>query len=736
MFQSFPSLSTHDIVIQRDLILSLKIKLMSSRKRKRPTRQPDPNIICPSCGKPGHSRITNKDCLNYQPRLQTLLVTQLKGNDPNAKTKRATTVMGLKSFIKRQELLPIMQDVVSRVTDIYGEASRAVVLFVLNRIHNGLELPKMEFGNGLMLQFFEGVCGYHRAPLFDPTRRNRVRSETVNEFLDDIYSPMRPENLPWNDGRYLHGILSTTATLYSANCLEHVLKHISKVIVILCKIEFHQQTNNVVNTTKQMLDKVEAYIIARFYSPEDAALVLTFGNVEEELSTQLRTTFLDILAARLQTSLNGLPFRASEVARDWTRYIPALHSLQIALEPLVTNQPLAEFKIPIRPFSILPITDHVQKHVLVDTRGLFLIYKAAFPNGITKDNGEVVPIPTERLFRANHEEWWRDAVNIKATSSGRPFAYSFSTDGVKACLHIIKKVPGSDHYVNEWGYRYNGDYQRLETTQDDTRIIGLDPGRNNLFVAAWGHDERYEGGRVDVNDWNVFNHQSLNGQGTLDPLVKYSNERWLDESGRVKTSKKEEFWNGQNGGLYAIITQIPTAKCHSTATFHQHLQYYLQHREIIVGYYRPTRWRRLRFKTYSLRQRAYANMARMLTGRRLLDRYNATIRNTVVAYGGGKFDSSSRGLAPTPNKKLFEGLRKYLVVRKTPERLTTAVCSLCEGDLTDVEGNSSIKQCKNICLVTWNRDVNAARNIRYVFMFKNDHAGVRPEPFFDHNQNR
>jgi len=45
-------------------------------------------------------------------------------------------------------------------------------------------------------------------------------------------------------------------------------------------------------------------------------------------------------------------------------------------------------------------------------------------------------------------------------------------------------------------------------------------------------------------------------------------------------------------------------------------------------------------------------------------------------------------------------------------------------------GKSSwrLKQCAR-CEVYWNRDVNAALNIRSVFLYKNEHEGERPVNF-------
>ena len=108
--------------------------------------------------------------------------------------------------------------------------------------------------------------------------------------------------------------------------------------------------------------------------------------------------------------------------------------------------------------------------------------------------------------------------------------------------------------------------------------------------------------------------------------------------------------------------------------------------------------------------------------------------NSVVAFGSARFAASMRGQMPGPASKI----RRHLIVKKkgrvvlVDEFQTSKKCSEC----TEIEGGSVLRNprmaswkdgvglhVKNVyelcqcttCYRTWNRDVNAARNIWRAF---------------------
>ena len=72
------------------------------------------------------------------------------------------------------------------------------------------------------------------------------------------------------------------------------------------------------------------------------------------------------------------------------------------------------------------------------------------------------------------------------------------------------------------------------------------------------------------------------------------------------------------------------------------------------------RWRRLKFKSRIRRQKALMNITRLLNR----DGHNRAIRdpNTVIAYGAGSFNATSRGHGPMPYKELYHTLKQMFIV--------------------------------------------------------------------------
>jgi hypothetical protein len=131
------------------------------------------------------------------------------------------------------------------------------------------------------------------------------------------------------------------------------------------------------------------------------------------------------------------------------------------------------------------------------------------------------------------------------------------------------------------------------------------------------------------------------------------------------------------------------------------------------------RWRRLRWKTRVKRQKAYD----------LLFTELAAGVEDVIAYRGGGFSHKSRGHHPTPNKHLFLELKRRTRCRLVPAFRTSKLWSLCDNVLVQSD-IWSIKSCNNPnCSTRWNRDVNAAENIRRVFLHMNANGGQKPEAF-------
>lgn len=122
----------------------------------------------------------------------------------------------------------------------------------------------------------------------------------------------------------------------------------------------------------------------------------------------------------------------------------------------------------IRLFSLLPISSYKAKHLSIDAQVLReLLLQCNLP--------ATVPGPVE--FQQHAERWWNLSFDLnRVTSQDRRFAFSITTDGVKAAIHVLRpRTP--DLLLNDYGFAFDGSgYYRLEVTPE-TRVVGVDPNR-------------------------------------------------------------------------------------------------------------------------------------------------------------------------------------------------------------------------------------------------------------------
>ena len=126
--------------------------------------------------------------------------------------------------------------------------------------------------------------------------------------------------------------------------------------------------------------------------------------------------------------------------------------------------------------------------------------------------------------------------------------------------------------------------------------------------------------------------------------------------------------------------------------------------------------KKLRWRCYIHKQKAVDEICKELIGGRDKDKL-------VVAFGDASFNHASKGHAPSPRRRLIRNrLAKAhgVEVLDVREFNTSRVCSSCHSrhplqNPTGLKVSKPhfVRRCNNItCQTTWNRDVNAARNIR------------------------
>jgi len=264
----------------------------------------------------------------------------------------------------------------------------------------------------------------------------------------------------------------------------------------------------------------------------------------------------------------------------------------------------------------------------------------------------------------------------------------------------------------------------LDLTKD--RVWGVDPGITDAFVAVDGNgDESYEIRRTSTKE---FYH-----------ISGWNRARMVEQKWRREADPE----------LQTILKHMPSPKTANLSLFDNYIRYVLRGYGKLVQFY-DERWRNLRFQRYIGRQKALTEVCRRFTtgGKKYgsdpsisnnasdptkkkkwkpLAQHEEPEKRTVVAFGDGMFSPTMKGKRAGVSRVLFRALRHHdrlghLTLVKVPEFRSSKVCSRCQTlqTLDHVRDEASsdaslhaVLRCKE-CDTVWNRDVNAARNLRRI----------------------
>ncbi|KAI3655366.1 hypothetical protein MP638_001193, partial [Amoeboaphelidium occidentale] len=221
----------------------------------------------------------------------------------------------------------------------------------------------------------------------------------------------------------------------------------------------------------------------------------------------------------------------------------------------------------------------------------------------------------------------------RITSATKRFGLRIATNGVEVSV-LMMKIVTCGPKLNDFGIDDDSSFKPLSVV-GNVRILGLDPGRRCLYDAVAA--THVDGVIQDDNK-----------------VLSCSSKRWQDLSGAHRGRQKRSHWMLWNQTLMKKLTQGPTSKCHTSEDYSKYLQHFFSIRDDIFDFFWQLKWHRLKFKTRITRQKAYDQLAKELT---------KGDPNTIIAYGAGKFDCSSKGHAPAPNRHFFKELKKRCRVR-------------------------------------------------------------------------
>jgi hypothetical protein len=315
-------------------------------------------------------------------------------------------------------------------------------------------------------------------------------------------------------------MVSSAAQMFATNAQNHVVVNLPKRLLrwLAWKLEKELQfieNGDIWRLARAILDSLVEDVA--FELPNsNFLLALTPAQLDQ---VDLRCQYIFTKAKDVVLEGMGL---GDEVSGSWWKYLRPLWRILQTFEK--NSRADAQERVTtrrrgrgLRTFSLLPLTSYQQRFVLIDTDTLFYLFVRVGWMGLDS--------PTMAEFKADSATWWKKAFRLdKATTANRRFGFSISTDGMSVSVNIKRKVAEPDG-LNSHGFTENGSYVPLDI--EGARVVGLDPGRRDLFRTAHG-EEKGDGESCSVKEWREI-------------------------AGVTRATKKRQTWIDNNANIKQII---------------------------------------------------------------------------------------------------------------------------------------------------------------------------------------
>jgi hypothetical protein len=235
-------------------------------------------------------------------------------------------------------------------------------------------------------------------------------------------------------------------------------------------------------------------------------------------------------------------------------------------------------------------------------------------------------------------------------------------------------------------------------------VVAVDPGRNPIFTAVV-HDQAALRTLRSPKPLNV-KHE----------VIKWSRGRFYHEAGYTHRTRVTKLWMDKAPHIQAFnAADVLSAKTSSLERFKEHARHVLANLRTVMDFYSAQRFKRLRWKTYIRRQKAYEKLVKDLT---------AGDKKTLIVWGDARFPSAGKGSPAVPTSTLRRKVGARVRTLDQDEYRTSKLSCCCHTELESHRdpqtGKSSweLRICKNVACPRryWDRNVSAAINILHLFL--------------------
>ena len=293
---------------------------------------------------------------------------------------------------------------------------------------------------------------------------------------------------------------------------------------------------------------------------------------------------------------------------------------------------------------------------------------------------------------------------------------SIRTDGIQASVVLRHQLVGNhkNNKAKESKGQKEAKKRKKETSMNEGAeyLVGIDPGIVTLVSCVDSDGKKWE---LSNKTYRHLSHHSKNSKR----LLKYKAE-----------------WNEMNEkNLDELQNSIKQAGVPTSGLFLEHINSVLKVEDDLLNFYCTPKVKRLNWDSYIMRDKTIANVMNDF-------RKRANGRTMLIGMGNAGFGHCYKGHAPTPKGKLLKKLNEHFKVKMIDEFMTSQKCHHCHSHMKPVKHKRidkngtlnvsvvrGVKQCATTkCLVTHNRDINAAKNMLHLLRTEMD-GQSRPDAF-------
>lgn len=605
---------------------------------------------CKSCGNADHERSSSRSCPNYTPRPNK------KPPDKGyVKSDEKVFKIGFRELCQKQYvdiIESVVNDAVSRCTQIAYEASLLLMLHLQRCIENMVELPKDITSQTYLRQYFIAV-----------QRDNTFRlEESIQNTFDNFYVPCRDKDFKAANGKSCGQILTYLVKEYSTNLELHINQRFE--YAYLQKLRDHLKN-------ELGFDKHKAY----------------------DLIQQITSDSIDIRDEFLKENPNMKSYVEDyhSCARSLNEKLKFLYHRSVQLFELSQKQDDNKKK---KISTLVPIYDFKSKYITLDTDVLYELfhYLPLFSGLQKKTFGLQQDVVFSTLFKIPKKLMYHE-------KDKRLFNYMIKTDGVGASVvtakWIEKDVEISQCETKEERIKIykqrNDDRLKKEEThllqvlqKEDCQLIGIDPGKNDVMTSI----------NEDYQSYSVSNKRY------------YTESRFNYRTDKVKVYERQY-------NLHKWLLQIPSLKGSTTVVSLQYIKYVLSQRfKDRLAMVTSRKYKKLRWKVYIENQKTVQRFCKEIVADSVPEhlivffgdaKFNHALKGTASSPKQARFVKQLRNMKV--NVYMVNEFNTSLVCNECKSERRLVDCNTANKPYT-------VRRCTEpSCRMIWNRDVNAAGNI-------------------------